>query len=238
MHPTYRDLILSRVQSAIGAARAAQGVSHRGLLGEIREILVRDLFRPLLPADVGVGTGQIISHTGQTSRQTDVVLYDRRILPPILFQESVGLFPVECVLNSIEVKSTLTATELKSADLAASELLDFYYVHGRYDAADIGERHAVTKVVSAVFALSSDLSPDGISESARYASMHAPDPALRLICVVGRGCWIWRNSTWQSVGQPYDLGEVVAFVSMLMNTYRDIAATRGNPRLGMFLMDT
>jgi len=238
MHPAYRDLILSRVRSAVGAARAARGISHHGLLGEIREILVRDLFRPLLPADVGVGTGQIISYTGQTSHQTDVILYDRRILPPILFQESAGLFPVESVLFTVEVKSKLTASELHNANNAAAELLQLDYVHGYYDAEGVGQPHTVTKAVSAVFALASDLSPGDTTEIERYAAMQTTEPAIQLICVVGRGCWLWRQSSWVSVTQLYELGEVVSFVSMLMNTYRDIAMTRGNPRLRMLLMDT
>jgi hypothetical protein len=238
MHPVYRDLILARVQAAIGAARAARGITHNGLLGEIREILLRDLFRPLLPTDAGLGSGQLVSHTGQTSKQTDVILYDRRILPPILFQESAGLFPVDCALNTIEVKSTLTAQELRSTHNAAEELLQLDYLNGYYDAEDVGQDQIITKCVSTLFALDSDLVDGGKAEHERYAEMYTGEPPLRAICVVGRGCWIWRLGSWVSVAQPYELAEVVAFVSMLMNSYRDIAATRGAPRLGMFLMDT
>jgi hypothetical protein len=238
MHPTYRDLILSKVQSAIGAARAARGISHRGLLGEIREILVRDLFRPLLPADVGVGSGEIISYTGQTSNQTDVVLYDRRILPPLLFQESVGLFPVESALHTIEVKSKLTMTELRKSEDAATALLQLELSHGQHDASDVPQQHTVTKPISTLFALDSDLVPEGSSDIDRYKSICKPDPSLRCLCVVGRGCWMFRDSSWIDVRQPYEFGEVIAFVSVLMNSYRRIAATRGEPRLGKFLMDT
>jgi hypothetical protein len=110
MHETYRNFIRVWVEAAVGAGRAATGVSHLGLRGEVREILVRDLFRPLLPADVGVGTGEIISYTNQTSSQTDIILFDRRILPPVLFEDRLGLFPIESVLYAIEVKSKLTAT--------------------------------------------------------------------------------------------------------------------------------
>jgi hypothetical protein len=173
MHPAYRDLILSRVQAAIGAARAARGISHNGLLGEIREILLRELFRPLLPADIGVGHGQIISHTGRTSRQTDVVLYDRRILPPILFQESSGLFPVESVLQTVEVKSQLTSTELRSSHDAASDLLQFDYLHGFIDASGLGLPQTITKAISTIFALDTDLAPGGKSEIERYSAMYS-----------------------------------------------------------------
>jgi hypothetical protein len=98
MNTAYRDLILARVQAAIGAARASTGITHSGLKGQLREIVIRDLLRPLLPADVGVGTGLIISSDNQESKEQDILLYDKRILPPVVFEEYRGMFPIESVL--------------------------------------------------------------------------------------------------------------------------------------------
>lgn len=236
MHPTYRDVVLSRAQSAVGAARAVTGMTHNGLKGEIREIVLRDLLRPLLPADVGVGMGEIVSATGQTSRQQDVVLYDRLILPPILFEQSVGVFPIESVLFSIEVKSKLTNAELMTSDAAATALLGFDYAPGIYTAA--GEQHhTVTKVVSGIFALDSDLAPAGSTEVERYDCVRAgPHPALRMICVVGRGCWYWDTKGWAGGAATYPMEEVVRFIAGLLNTYREVAVTRGQPRIGRYLL--
>lgn len=52
-------------------AKAVQEIPHRGMLGEVREILVRELFRPLLPSDIGIGTGQLIDSENNVSPQTD-----------------------------------------------------------------------------------------------------------------------------------------------------------------------
>lgn len=98
MNDTYRALFVSRIAAAIGAARATADLTHTGVKGTIREILIRDLFRPLLPSDVGIGTGQIATSAGALSPQQDVVIYNRRVLPPVLFEETVGVFPVESVL--------------------------------------------------------------------------------------------------------------------------------------------
>src|SRR3989304_5727458 len=98
MNITYRDLVLARIKGVIEHAKATTTVQHQGLKGTLREILIRDLFRPLLPTDIGVGTGEIISAGGKKSRQQDVVIFDRRILPPILFEDFTGIFPVESVL--------------------------------------------------------------------------------------------------------------------------------------------
>jgi len=114
MNKTYRSLFVSRVTGALAAANAAATVTHTGVKGLIREVLLRDLFRPLLPADLGVGTGQIATSNGNLSPEVDVVIYDRRILPPVLFENVIGLFPIESVLATVEIKSKLTATELTS----------------------------------------------------------------------------------------------------------------------------
>jgi|SRR6516162_11379804 len=100
----YRDIIKTRVQSAIEMARVVKTMPHRGTLGEIRELLVRELFRPFLPSDIGLGTGQVIDHTGKVSSQTDIILFDRSLAPPIMLNESLGLFPIESCLYVIEIK--------------------------------------------------------------------------------------------------------------------------------------
>ena len=94
MNDAYRSIFVSRVAAAIGAARATDAVTHSGVKGTIREILIRDLFRPLLPSDLGIGTGQIATAKNELSPQQDVIIYNRRILPPVLFEKTIGIFPV------------------------------------------------------------------------------------------------------------------------------------------------
>jgi hypothetical protein len=243
MHKTYRDFYLARARSAVAAAKAATGISHRGVKGEIREILVRDLFRPLLPADMGVGTGEIISHTDRSSTQQDIVLYDRRILPPILFEECTGLFPIESVLYVIEIKSKLDAGELSDSHDAAMNFLTLDLAPGRYDPKGIPVHHLVTKPIYAIFAFGTDLSGDGKTEVERYTELLARDqraqpadgPPIRVICVVDRGYWYWLTDHWETWKPSYELEEVLGFVSGVMNTYKSVAATRLDPRLGRYL---
>src|SRR5207253_8409063 len=53
MNEVYRNLTLVRAQATVAAARAFSGVDHRGLEGHLREIVMRDLLRPLLPPNIG-----------------------------------------------------------------------------------------------------------------------------------------------------------------------------------------
>lgn len=47
------------VAGAVRSARTATGLMHRGITGAGVERLVRDLFRPPVPMDIGVGNRQI-----------------------------------------------------------------------------------------------------------------------------------------------------------------------------------
>ena len=115
MNTVYREIIRARAEAAIGAARAVTGIGHTGLKGQLREIVIRDLLRPLFPSDIGLGTGVIITAANQQSQEQDVVVFDKSIVPPILLEGATGLFPIESVIYGIEIKSKLTATELKSS---------------------------------------------------------------------------------------------------------------------------
>lgn len=238
MNTAYRDLMLARVHAAIDAARAVLNIRHNGLKGQLREIVIRDLFRPLLPADVGLGTGEIVSANNRHSKQQDVVMFDQRILPPILLEESVGLFPIESVLYTVEVKSTLNASELKDSHRSATELRGFGYQSGKYDERDSPERHTVRPVISTILAFDTDLVPGGKPEVQRYDEVRGSEfPAIQAMCVVGKGYWYNRDGQWKEWTLTYPLEEVVGFVAGIMNTYRDVAESREAPRLGRYLID-
>ena len=83
-------------------------VDHPGMKGKIREIAVKNLFKPLLTKNIAIGSGKIVDHRGIQSKETDVILYSNDIHPAILYSEhdDIGLFPVETCLYAIEVKST------------------------------------------------------------------------------------------------------------------------------------
>jgi hypothetical protein len=239
MENIYLQLTRSRIKAAVEAARALKGTEHPGLKGQLREIVIRDLLRPLFPADIGVGTGEIITADGYHSPQQDVVVFDRRILPPILFEQTSGFFPLESVLVCIEVKSTLTASELKTAHTNALELESLHsrYLAGKYSADDTPQRHIGQHLVPCLFAFESDLTGSRKSEVERYDETRGTGtPAIKAICVVGKGYWDWKEGAWGTLSNiTYPYGEVVAFVSVILNSYKIISQSRGEPRLGCYM---
>lgn len=78
---------------------------------------VRDRLEQILPRGIGVGSGCVIDTTGGTSRQMDVVLYERGLCPVFCVNNSpeTTYYPAEGVLAVGEVKSTIGKQELSNA---------------------------------------------------------------------------------------------------------------------------
>ncbi|MFA1563236.1 MULTISPECIES: DUF6602 domain-containing protein [Aliivibrio] len=235
----YQKLFRSKVASAIEQAKAAAGFEHQGVKGSVLEALITQLFEPLLPADIGVGTGQIIdSYSGIQSTQIDIILYDKSILPPILIDQRLGIFPIESVLYTIEVKTTLNATELKVAHDSAGKLAkDFGYLPGLVDESGKEKHHTIEKIRSVIFALNSDLTGTGLTEAERYRNIYKDDIAhLRAICIVGREYWFDDSNFWRGFKTENLYDETLAFIGGISNTYRSVADSRGQPKLGNYIV--
>lgn len=238
MATVYRDMFRERVLTAVATARAAHRVSHAGLKGQMREILVRDLLRPLLPMYIGIGSGAVISHNGEQSPQQDIVIYDTRLLPPLMADPNLGLFPKESVLYCIEVKSKLTLEEIRKAHSAALKIKNLPLVSGHYDVDDIPQETQVLAVYPTLFAFDSDLTTGGQTEIERYNALLAGSkPALLNICVVGRGFWAWFNDHWEIGASSDSHEEVTLQLISIFNNYGKIALSRGLPRLEAYLLD-
>jgi hypothetical protein len=239
MNELFRDVFLARIAAAIAEARSVSAIPHQGVKGQVREILIRELFQPLLPADLGVGHGHIVSSVeGKVSRERDVIIYDRRLVPPVLYERSLGLFPLECTLAAIEVKSCLTRDELRDADAKAADLFDFRYQSGM--AADKLPPGGVSveRLIDALFALDTDLVEGGTTEIQRYQSMPERHPeALRKICVVGRGYWYRWEGDWRSTAPSFDFAEVAAFIAGILGVLGRVAASRRVPSLANYLFE-
>ncbi|WP_157880255.1 DUF6602 domain-containing protein [Streptomyces katrae] len=88
---------------------------HSGEAGTSREVLVTKFLANYLPAHVeAIHNAEIISVTGETSRQGDIVVVDRGA-PPFTTLEGYRILPNECVYGVIEVKTRLDKADLIDA---------------------------------------------------------------------------------------------------------------------------
>ena len=91
----YRSRLISKIGYAIEEAKSAALLAHPGLTGRVREIVAATLITPMLPAGFEVGTGKIVDNSGHQSDEVDLVIYNRGVLPPVMYSERDGVFPVE-----------------------------------------------------------------------------------------------------------------------------------------------
>ena len=220
-HPLVRSLLKGAVKKAIEDVTASRGVEHTVMRGDVAEASLRELLQKLLPSWATVGRGKIIDTQGDQSRQIDVAVYSSFVMPGILLQSKLDqqLIPVEACINTVEVKTTLTAGELSAALQNADS------VHSLLHKDDIPcEARPITSRPScALFAFGSDLKGVGRTELDRYIDADPgafDDPTMRALCVVGSGIWIFQPGSphrWQYTPANEDHDEVIDFLSVIAN---------------------
>ncbi len=243
----YRAMFKARVEAAVAMATAVKNAPppastvHKGVQGQIREILVRELFRPLLPSDIGVGTGQLIDRCNNLSPETDIILFDRRLAPPMMLNESLGLFPIESCLFVVEVKTTLDSGDLKNSHEAALKIreIDVNNLVSLPDNRQNKKRYAHIRYV--LFAFSSDFNGPECLRYQTYYRKERPSaewatrlgPPIRAFCVVGKEySHEHGNDEWTGVhesgrgGEANACTEVITFVSGIINKWPFISRTR------------
>ncbi len=114
------------------------------------------------------------------------------------------------------------------------------YLAGNYEKNGKPIEHIVLPIVPVIFAFESDLKEDGKSEIERYLEYdeNFDNPYLRGICVVGRGCWLFKKleKKWDYRAASSDHDEVIQFLSIIINSLHESLEQRGHPRLGSYLV--
>lgn len=228
------------MKKAIQDADEAIGIDHSGLAGRIREILLTKLLEPVLPPEVKCGTGKLTDMKGALSKEIDVVLYSRQILPPTLYDEKNGIFPVESSLYTIEVKTTVSSKNLKEA-IENAKSTKLKLLEAEYWNAKEGTVAENIFPINALFGFSSDLSGKGKTELDRYRELDrmADDfPAIQVFCVKGQGYWYFvggEEKIWKYGSPTSEFDEILDFLSGITNTIPQLLSAKGRPRLGHYL---
>ena len=127
-------------------ARAATSPST---IGAAMEQPVRHQLEQILPRGIAVGSGFVIDSEGGTSRQTDVVLYEKDICPVLSINNTpeTTYYPCEGVIAVGEVKSALDKNSLEDAfkKIASVKQLKRYVVHNPIPMPETGNLAAETR---------------------------------------------------------------------------------------------
>ena len=213
------DYIANRIAAAKrNADSLASDIGHPGIAGQIREVAARECVEPFLTQSYQCGSGKVIDSMQKLSDQIDLVVYHKKVAPPILVSKDLGLYPIECVRYVFEVKSTLTAAEVKDANKkfqSVSRLVSFPKKQPDGSLKGSGLPSTV------LLAFGSDISG---SELDRYRKhTESEHPPCTVLCVLGKGYWFYDANTKSWYGQeastewsPYT--ESCMFITGFMNT--------------------
>lgn len=231
----YRNRLINNIGYAVREAENATEINHPGLVGQIRELLISYVFNPMLPSGFEIGTGKICDRDNGLSYETDLIIYSKSILPPIMYSERDGIFPIEACFYAIEVKSKATASEIQDAIKKGKKILSLNYPKPS------GEPKNLSVVLPVFFAFGSDLLDFGLSELERYAKYDPEweiDPILRVICIIGKGYWYYNYNykRWVSYPSTTMHDEVIAFISGVVNTLAEANTQKRLAHLGKYLM--
>lgn len=97
-------------------------ITHSGILGAVNENHWIDVFKSYLPARYAVDPGIVIDSDGKTSKQIDIVIYDRHFTPVLLSQQQHRYIPAEAVYAIIEAKPEINKDNLTDASEKAASV--------------------------------------------------------------------------------------------------------------------
>lgn len=110
-----RKFIRETSEGLISSFDKASRATTPGLIGAARESTVRTNLESLLPTSVGVGSGCVIDHQGNSSRQQDVILFEKHLCPVFSINDTpeTTYYPCEGVIAVGEIKSEIGKVEVE-----------------------------------------------------------------------------------------------------------------------------
>lgn len=111
------DSLQHREEAIIKSLHAKRaGIDDRTGKGASTEVVVeRELLLPHLPPGFRCLKGSVVT-SAEPTRQSpaiDRIIYDRSSAPPLIYDESHSIFPIESVCGLVEITMSLDATKLK-----------------------------------------------------------------------------------------------------------------------------
>jgi hypothetical protein len=247
MNDYYRTILDSQIKKALVDARSAIQLEHPYLTGRLREIVLHQLIEPLLNNNYSIGNGKIIDFNGSISSEIDLCIYSKNIHPPIFFSknEKFGIFPIESVLNTIEVKSEFNLRNLKDSFSKFNELdQKLICTPAIHDENNTGVLTSFIKPHYSLFAFNTNqknYNPDKILEMYSRLDENWNDlPIISNICIANKG-WLcnthqgWIHTSHDEKTKTSE--EIIGFLATTINDLPRIELTRGNPQIGYYLFD-
>lgn len=231
----FQNFTLNKIKNAINNSIQISNISHPGLKGQFREYTLLNLFKDFMPIDFGLGKGSMQDCYGDQSPESDLIIWRKDLLPPILFSEVEGIFPIDSCYYFFEIKSTASSTNIKDAIEKADRLRKMEFL-ANYKGPIKG------KPINVFFAYSSD--SDSIDELKRFSKLEDDfklNPRYQIICIVGKGYWVFNRvnyedrieTNWMFFPADGNYYEVLGLLAGVINTL----AGQYRPSFGYYILD-
>lgn len=177
-------------------------IGHALTRGEVRESEVIAGLRPHIPERFEVASGEVINAEGQRSLQQDVIIADKLIGTPFLATGGIGVFPIEIVYGVLQVKSSISPSEIAEA-VENIRSVKTLIPDGSRMARPIGPMPMATSTIGkpyggiVAFSASSDLVKLGQAFIDANAAIPASENRCDALVVIDRALIAWLDNNKQ-----------------------------------------
>ena len=217
----------SVIKDFVERANDLKELKHELTKGELKELFVSRVLKSFLPSQFDIGSGIVVNGVAEQSCQTDIIIYDNRILPPFIREQNMGVYPVHSVIATVEIKTKLNKKELMEAEDAAKiirgevtgRIVNGYPTPGGLTVA------LCDPPLCAVFGFEGGVRVLNKPIDGK-AFLEKDIEHLKLICITGKYCWAKVNNEWSQEVHTETYGEVKRFIALLVDNIRHDAQKR------------
>lgn len=243
---TLNELLKPKAKALTLESEVLKGLKHAPLKGSFREMILSNLIGPFLPATCGIFHGTVISSFTEDIRkksEDDLLIVDKECLPPILYSERDGIFPIESVIARIEVKSTLDGKNLRDALKGCREFKKLRMNLKSYQYKHKADRPP-NDTFQAIFAFESKIKNEYKILTKVLSGMGAgEEPPLDCLCVVGKAMLSWGNKRdtedkrWLvCCREKEEPDEILAFLALLLDKLPSLRQQRKEAIFGKYIL--
>jgi hypothetical protein len=204
------------------------GDLEENVKGRLVESFNEEILKSFLTSQFDIGNGVIINHLGEQSGETDIIIYDKRLLPPFIKQERSAVYPIESVIATIEVKCSLNMKKLKKVEASAKLLQETVFDRKQSLLKNAKYSGMCQPPLSAVLAFRS------IKEVSKLSSPKEGELWIKgnikhlfAICIVNEFSWLNVSTKGWSIVERDDANEETKrFIAVFLDNVR----TRGEQR--------
>jgi len=189
----YFGVMQARLDTALGSSLA---MDHPVAKGDEHEVNWAKMLDEILPKRYQVDKAFVIDHTGASSDEIDLVIFDRQYSPLVMKAESRLYVPAEAVYAALEVKQELNAAHVNYAGEKVRSVRRL----ARTSASFVDARGLITKprepepVLGGLLTARCDWVKQPPKNLKKALAKHDTDQRLDLGCTLESFGWAWTGT--------------------------------------------